>query len=141
MNSKAFEMLLDRLGTDFDAWPSDEAREAKALLATSDEARKAYDMLLRIEGLIGASRPRVAAGTEQIVIRRALADIALREASPTLLDRFRALIFAPVPRAAFALSLAALGFAVGIVVGSPLTDRAADTGGSMITASGDDVVF
>jgi len=140
MNTKAFEMLLDRLGTDFDAWPSDEAREAKALLATSGEARKAYDMLLRIEGLIGASRPRVAAGAEQAVIRRALADIALREASPTWLDRFRALIFAPVPRAAFAISLAALGFAVGIAIGNPL-ERSADTGGSMITASGDDVVF
>jgi hypothetical protein len=141
MNSKAFETLLDRLGTDFDAWPSDEAREAKALLATSDEARQAYDMLRRIEGLIGASRPLIAAGAEQTVIRRALAEIALREASPTWLDRFRALIFAPVPRAAFAISLAALGFAVGIVVNNPLTDRTADTGGGMITASGDDVVF
>jgi hypothetical protein len=140
MNSKAFEMLLDRLGTDFQAWPSDEAREAKALLATSDEARKAYDMLRRVEGMIGASRPRIAAGAEQMVIRRALAEIALREASPTLLDRFRALVFAPVPRAAFAISLAALGFAVGIVVGNP-TSRGVDTGGSMITASGDDVVF
>jgi hypothetical protein len=140
MNSKAFEMLLDRMGTDFDAWPSDEAREAKALLATSDEARKAYDALLRIEGLIEASRPRIAQGAEQVVIRRALADIALREASPTWLDRVRALIFAPVPGAAFAISLAALGFTVGIFVGNPLTDRAADTG-SMITASGDDVVF
>src|ERR1700760_2201593 len=95
MNSKAFEMLLDRLGADFDAWPSDEAREAKALLATSAEARQAYDMLLRIEGLLEASRPRVPAGAEQVVIRRALANIALREASPTLLDRFRALLFAP----------------------------------------------
>jgi hypothetical protein len=141
MNSKAFEMLLDRLGTDFDAWPSDEAREAKTLLATSDEARQAYDMLLRIEGLIGASRPHIAPGADQMVIRRALADIALREASPTLLDRFRALLFAPVPRAAFAISLAALGFAVGILVSNPLTERGADTGGSMITASGDDVVF
>jgi hypothetical protein len=141
MNSKAFEMLLDRLGTDLDAWPSDEAREAKALLATSDEARKAYDMLRRVEGLICASRPRIAAGAEQMVIRRALADIALREAAPTLLDRFRALVFAPVPGAAFAISLAALGFAVGIVVGNPLNDRAVDNGGSMITASGDDVVF
>jgi hypothetical protein len=141
MNSDAFEMLLDRLGTDFAAWPSEEAREAKALLVASAEARKAYDTLLRIEGLIGASRPRIAPGTEQLVLQRALADIALREASPTLLDRFRALIFAPLPRAAFAISLAALGFAVGVAVGNPLTDRSADTGGSMITASGDDVVF
>jgi hypothetical protein len=141
MNSKAFEMLLDRLGTDFDVWPSDEAREAKALLATSDEARGVYNALRRIEEMIGASRPLVAPGAEQMVIRRALADIALREASPTLLDRFRTLIFAPVPRAAFALSLAALGFAVGILVNNPLTDRTADTGSGMITASGDDVVF
>jgi hypothetical protein len=139
MNNKAFEMLLDRLGTDFAAWPSDEAREAKALLATSEEARAAYDMLLRIEELIETSRPRADAGAEQMVIRRALADIALREASPTLLDRFRALVFAPVPRAAFAISLAALGFAVGIVLGNPI-DKSPDTGG-MITASADDVVL
>ena len=141
MNAKAFEMLLDRLGTDFNAWPSEEAGQAKALLATSAEARRSYDALLRIEGLIEASRPRVAPQTQQAVILRALADIALREATPTLLDRFRALLFAPLPRAAFALSLAGIGFAVGIATGNPTTDRAADTGGGLITASADDVVF
>lgn len=140
MNIKAFESLLDRLGTDFNAWPAEEAREAKALLATSEEARRCYKALLRIERLIGASRPRVAPAAQQAVIRRALADIALREASPTLLDRFRALILAPVPRAAFALSLAGIGFAVGLAIGNPANDRA-DTSGSMITASADDVVF
>jgi len=141
MNTKAFETLLDRLGTDFNLWPSEEAGQARALLATSAEARRAYDALLRIEGLIEASRPRIAPQAQQAVILRALADIALREASPTLLDRFRALLFAPLPRAAFALSLAGIGFAVGIATGSPTANRAADTGGSLITASADDVVF
>ncbi len=141
MNAKAFETLLDRLGTDFNTWPSEEALLAKALLVTSAEARQAYDTLVRIEGLIGASRPHVAPVASQAVIRRALADIALREASPTLLDRFRVLLFAPLPRAAFALSLAGIGFAVGIATGNPAADRAVDAGGSMITASADDVVF
>jgi hypothetical protein len=140
MNTKAFELLLDRFGTDFSAWPSDVAHEARALLATSAEARNAYDLLARIEGLIADSRPRVAPLARQAVIRRALADIALREGSPTLLDRFRALLFAPVPRAAFALGLAAIGFAVGIAVGNPTSARATDTGG-LVTASADDVVF
>src|ERR1700761_4918015 len=140
MNTKAFETLLDRLGTDFNAWPAEEADQARALLATPTEARDAYDMLVRIEGLIEASRPRVAPQSQQAVIRRALADIALREASPTLLDRFRALLLAPLPRAAFAFSLAGLGFAVGLATGSPSADKNADTG-SLITASTDDVVF
>ena len=100
-----------------------------------------YAALARIEGFIAASRPRVAPTAQQAVIRRALADIAMREASPTLLDRFRALLFAPLPRAAFAFSLAAIGFAVGIATGSPTTDGIADNSGNLITASADDVVF
>jgi hypothetical protein len=140
MNPNAFELLLDRLGTDFSAWPSEEAHEAMTLLATSAEARAAYDTLAKIEGMIVGSRPRVAPLARQAVIRRALADIALREASPTLLDRFRVLLVAPVPRAAFALGLAAIGFAVGIAVGNPTSARATDTG-VLITASADDVVF
>ena len=60
---------------------------------------------------------------------------------PTLLEQFRALLIAPLPRAAFALSLAGIGFALGIAIGNPTTDRAADTSGSLITASADDVVF
>jgi hypothetical protein len=140
MNTKAFETLLDRLGTDFNAWPSEEADQAKTLLATSAEARAIYDALVRIEGLIEASRPRIVPQAQQAVILRALADIAQREGSPTLLDRFRALLFAPLPRAAFALSLAGIGFAVGLATGNP-ADRDADAGGSLITASADDVVF
>ena len=102
MNNKAFETLLDRLGTDFRAWPSEEAEQARALLAASDEARKSYDMLLRVEGWIEASRPQVAPSSPQAVVRRALADIALRDATPTMLDRFRRLLLAPLqphPRA------------------------------------------
>jgi hypothetical protein len=140
MNTNAFETLLDRLGTDINTWPAEEAEEAKALLVTSEEARRSYDALLRIERLIDASRPQVASTAPQAVIRRALADIALKEASPTLLDRFRALLFAPLARAAFALSLAGIGFAVGLATGSPATD-AGTSSGSMMIASADDVVF
>jgi hypothetical protein len=141
MNNKAFETLLDRLGTDFGTWPSEEAEQARALLAGSDEARKSYDMLLRVEGWIEASRPQVAPSASQMVVRRALADIALRDATPTILDRFRRLLLAPLPRAAFAFSLAAIGFAVGIATGNPSADKTIDTSGSMMTASADDVLF
>jgi hypothetical protein len=141
MNSKAFETLLNRLGTDFASWPAEEAREAADLLAESEVARATYDTLRRIEGWIDASRPRVAASASQSVIRRALADIALKEATPTMLERFRQLLFAPLPRAAFAISLAAIGFVVGIATGNPTADRSADTNGGMMTASADDVLF
>jgi hypothetical protein len=141
MNTKAFETLLDRLGTDFGTWPSEEAEQARALLAGSDEARKSYDLLLRVEGWIDASRPQVGPSSPQAVVRRALADIALREATPTMLDRFRRLLFAPLPRAAFAFSLAAIGFAVGIATGTPNAGKTFDTSGSMMTASVDDVLF
>jgi hypothetical protein len=141
MNTKAFETLLDRLGTDFGTWPSEEAELARMLLAESEEARNAYASLRRIESWIDASRPRIAPSAPQAVLRRALADIALREATPTLLERFRQLLFAPLPGAAFALSLAALGFAVGIAVGSPSAQKTVDPGSNLITASVDDVVF
>ena len=141
MNTKAFETLLDRLGTDFGKWPSEEAEQARMLLAESDEARKSYDMLMRVEGWIDASRPRIAPSAPLTVVRRALADIALREATPTVLDRFRRLLFAPLPRAAFAISLAGIGFAVGVATGSPSAGKTFDTSGGMMTASADDVLF
>ena len=141
MNNKAFETLLDRLGSDFGTWPSEEAEQARALLVESDEARKSYDMFLRVEGWIDASRPQVAPSSLQTVVRRALADIALREATPTMLDRFRRLLLAPLPRAAFAFSLASIGFAVGIATGNPNAGKTFDTSGSMMTASVDDVLF
>lgn len=141
MNNKAFETLLDRLGTDFSTWPSEEAEQTRALLAESDEARKSYDMLLQVEGWIEASRPQIAPSAPHAVVRRALADIALRDATPTMLDQFRRLLLAPLPRAAFAFSLAAIGFAVGIATGNPSEGKTFDTSGSMMTASVDDVLF
>ena len=141
MNYSAFEMLLDRFGTDFAGWPSEEAGQAKELLAESEEARRSYDMLVRIEGLIDASRPQVESASAQRAIRGALTDIAEREAAPSLLERFRALLFAPVPRAAFAVTMAAIGFAAGIAIGNPSGAKMFDTSGSMMTASADDVLF
>jgi len=141
MNTKAFETLLDRLGTDLDAWPAEEAEQARALLGESDAARRAYQRLVQVEGWIEASRPRIAPSAPLAVVRRALADIAVWEATPTLLDRFRRLLFAPLPRAAFAFSLAAIGFAVGIAIGNPNAGKTFDMSGSMMTASVDDVLF
>ena len=141
MNNKAFESLLDRLGTDLGAWPSEEAEQAKTLLAASEEARASLAALLRVESWIDATRPRIDASALQAVMRRALADIAARDATPTLLERFRQLLLAPLPRAGLALTMAAIGFAVGIATGSPTAQKSADPSGNMITASIDDVVF
>jgi hypothetical protein len=141
MNTKAFETLLDRLGTDFDTWPAEEAGQARTLLAQSEAARKSYAMLRQVESWIDASRPRIAPSAPQAVVRRALADIAVRDSTPTPLERFRQLLLAPLPRAAFAISLAALGFAVGIATGNPSAAKTFDTSGNMLTASVDDVLF
>lgn len=141
MNNTAFEMLLDRFGTDFARWPSEESEQARALLTGSDEARRTYDMLLRVEKLIDRGNPHVSATSVRRVVRGALADIVAREAAPSLLERFRALLFAPLPRAAFAIALAGIGFALGISIGNPNSGKIFDTSGSVLTASADDVLF
>jgi hypothetical protein len=141
MNTTAFEMLLDRLGTDFAVWPFEEAEQARAILADSEEARRSYDALRRIESLLEGSRPLVGAASVQKAIRGALFDIATREETPSLLERFRALLFAPLPRAAFAITMAASGFAVGIAVGNPNAGKIFDISGNLMTASADDVLF
>jgi hypothetical protein len=142
MDAKTFEVMLDRLGTDFSRWPVDDAEEAKKLLVRSDEARRSYDLLQRIEGLIDGSRPHFAPTQAQRVIQRALTEITRREETPSLLERFRLLLAAPLPRAAFAMSLTAIGFAIGIAVGNPTTERAFDASGSgLLVMSADDVLF
>ena len=142
MDAKTFEVLLDRMGTDFTAWPSDAAGEAKKLLVHSQEARLSYEALRRVEAMIGSSRPRVAGLSAHRVVRRALAEIARREANPALLLRLLNFLLAPVPRAALAVTVTGIGFAVGIAIGNPTTDGTSYSNGSlMITASADDVLF
>lgn len=142
MDAGAFEILLDRLGTDFAAWPADKAEQARKLLIRSEEARRAHTALSRVEAMIASTRPLVTDAQAKRVVNRALAAIVRREAAPTLMERFRLLLAAPLPRAAFAMSLTALGFAVGIAVGYPNAEHPFDREGSaFVTTSADDVLF
>lgn len=142
MDAKTFEILLDRLGTDFAAWPADKAEQARKLLIRSDEARRSHATLRRVEAMIASTRPLVTSLQTQRIVNRALAEITRREAAPSLMERFRLLLAAPLPRAAFAMSLTAIGFAVGIAVGYPNAEHPFDSDGSaFITTSADDVLF
>ena len=141
-DAKAFSVMLDRFGTDFGRWPAAYADQAKKLLIHSADARHAYDVLARIEALIDSSRPAVAPASIQRTVARTLAAVAAREATPSLLDRFRVLFAAPLPRAAFAMCLTGIGFAIGIAIGNPTTERAIDApGSSFLLTSADDVLF
>lgn len=142
MNIKNFENLLDRLGSDLSVWPSGEAEQARQLLLLSAEARSAHEMLLRLESILGESRPEINTTQVSRVIAKSLAEIATKEARPTIFERLRLLLAAPVPRAAFAMTLTAIGFAIGIAVGSPGGEQLADTTNlPLIMASADDVPF
>jgi hypothetical protein len=142
MDAKTFDVTLNRLGTNFNHWPLADAEQAKTLLVKSAQARQSYDMLLRIEAMIDNSRPRFAPAQAQRVVHRALAEITRRDAMPSLLERFRVLLTAPVPRAAFAMSLTGIGFAIGIAVGNPTAEHPFDGNGSAFThMSADDVLF
>ncbi len=142
MLTKDFETLLDRWGTDLAAWPEAEADAGRLLLVWSKDARAAYDALLQVETYIAASRPAVTAAQASRVVRRAMAEIERREAHPPLLERFRRLLLAPLPRAAMAMSLTALGFAIGLAVTGPATGARFDVSGSpLMPTSADDVLF
>jgi hypothetical protein len=142
MDAKSFEVMLDRLGTDFTRWPTDDADRARKLLVHSAQARSAYDTLVRIEALIDGSRPNIGASNAQRVVNRAIIEITRRDSAPSLLERFRLLLAAPLPRAAFAMSLTGIGFVIGITVGNPTTQRALDASGSgILVTSVDDVLF
>ncbi len=142
MDAKTFEVLLDRLGTNFADWPSDAAVQAKKLLVHSQEARRSYEALRRIETMIGSSRPRIAQLSAHRAVRRALSEIARREANPALLLRLVNFLLAPVPRAALVVTVTGIGFVVGIAIGNPTTEGTSYSNGSlMMTASADDVLF
>jgi hypothetical protein len=49
---KHFQTMLDRHGSNLDLWPQSEAAKAKRFLLSSEEARRAYDNLARLESLI-----------------------------------------------------------------------------------------
>ena len=142
MQITQFQALLDRFGTDFEAWPPADARNARRLLATSEDARHRFETLTGIESWLEASRPKIDQRRARAVVQGTLAEIARIGMRPAFLDRLRAAFASPLPRAAFAVSLTAIGFALGLALGNPGADRSADTqGGPLMTASADDVLF
>ena len=143
MNIETFQTLLDRRGTNFADWPAYAAEEAKKLLLRSEEARLSYDALRRLETLIEASRPQVIPSRADRVVRSALAEVARRDANPTVLQRLLHLLFAPAARAAMAVGVIVIGFGLGMAIGNPLDDTTPtfSSGSLMMTASADDVLF
>jgi hypothetical protein len=142
MKITQFQTLLDRFGSDFGTWPPAEAERARRLLATSQDARRRHDTLTGIESWLDASRPRVDQHQARALVRQTLAEIARIGGRPVFLDRLRAAFASPLPRAAFALCLTAIGFAFGLAVGNPRADVSANVqGGPLMIAIADDVLF
>jgi len=143
MNTEAFDTLLNRLGTDLSVWPQGAAEEAKKLLLRSQSARGSYDALRGLETMIEASRPAVLPAQMRRVVQGALAEIARREANPTLLERFLRLLLAPTARAALAVGVTVAGFGLGMALRNPTPAAPAYANGGvlMMTASADDVLF
>ena len=138
---KNFETLLDRYGSDFNSWPKSEADNAKRFLLSSGEARRAYDRLTQLESWIAASQPRVSDESVRRVVNRSVHAVRNRAPVLSLIDRFRILMAAPMPRVAFVMGLTAVGFGLGVALGAPEIGAVEGTGGPLMTASADDVLF
>jgi hypothetical protein len=138
---KNFQDLLDRYGADLDRWPTAEAEQAKRFLLVSSEARSAQRALARLESWIVASQPRVSEAGVRRVIDGSIAFIEAHAPRMSVIDRFRLLLAAPVPRVAFVMGLTAIGFALGVALGAPEFGASEAAGGHVLTASADDVLF
>jgi hypothetical protein len=142
MRNEDFEMLLDRWGADFANWPAAQAEAARHLLVWSREAQRAHATLKRVEQGLAATRPTIDAAQVERVMRRAMAAVERREANPSLLERFRRMLLAPLPRAALAMSLTAIGFAIGLAATGPTAAARFDTSAApLMPTSADDVLF
>lgn len=141
MQYKDFEALLDRWGADFANWPAAEAETARHLLVWSREAQAAHAALKYVEQGLAATRPAIDAAQAERVVRRAIAAVERREANPSLLERFRRMLLAPLPRAAMAMSLTAIGFAIGLAATGPTAAARFDTSAPLMATSADDVLF
>lgn len=141
MQNTEFETLLDRWGTDFTAWPAADAQAARHLLVWSRGAQDAYGALKRVEQGLAATRPAITAAQGERVVRRAIAAVGRRETNPPLLERFRRVLLVPLPRAAMAMSLTGIGFAIGLALTTPTAVRFDTSASPLMPTSADDVLF
>jgi hypothetical protein len=142
MDIESFRGALDRFGSAFSAWPLPDVRNARRLLTASDEARRARGLTQRIETEIGSSRPAVGKERAQLIVTRAMIEIARREARAAAQSPFQTMLSYPLLRAACLVSLPAIGFAIGLAVGTPdLTSGKVGTDGMASAVSLDDGAF
>ncbi len=132
MKTKTFDKMLDRYGGNLADWPACEATRARKLMAISTAARRSFAAAQLLETHIRDSRAVVDPMQAARVAARALSAVAAHEASPRRIDRLRAALAAPLPRAAFAVSLTAIGFSIGLAVGAPMTGSAGEASASTL---------
>jgi len=146
VNTKKLEAYLDRYGAKLDQWPADAAREARAFLVRSEEARRCYGAFLRVVALLEASRPKPDSLCAMRIVSRALREVRglprRRSVADRLYGGLRGLAAVPTPRLAFfVVAATALGFVMGVLLGSPGGDTGATPHGLPVIASADDVLF
>ena len=141
MDRKKLLTYLDRHGARLEDWPEDAAGEARQLLARCAESRRSFGVCRRVEAWLEATRPSVDSICTTRVVARALREIRVQPPRATLFDRLSAVFAIPAPRLAFAVLATAVGFAVGLWLGTPGADRTAGPHGLPVIASADDVLF
>jgi hypothetical protein len=123
MDIHGFRDALDRFGSAFSVWPLKEVRKGRNLLAVSAEARRAREAARQVEGGIASSRPSIGPDRARAVVAAAMVEIAQREMRSAVGNPFLAMLVSPFLRTALMLSLPAVGFAIGLAVGSPDLSR------------------
>ena len=124
-----FRRLVEAYGADLGRWPEDAREPARALLATSAEARTLSGAELALDTVL----QRYTAPALEPAFERRLNEIPLRTARGL---RFR-------PRALWAPALAwALAAVCGVWLGTAFPDGAADASDDVqVTATGDDALL
>lgn len=113
MNLQQFEAHLDRLGCDLDAWPTAEARAARALLASDTNAAEALAAATAVARHLDAQRRHQAPAG--LAARIATTATARRGDPAQALERLFAQLLSPPWRPALlALLPLAVGFAIGM---------------------------
>jgi hypothetical protein len=141
MDRKKLLEYLDRHGGKLEDWPDEAARDARKLLANCQESRRSFGACRRIEAWLESTRPSIDSICTTRVVSRALRDIRDLPPRRTVFDRLRPVFAIPAPRLAFAALATAVGFAVGLWLGSPGADLTAGPHGLPVIASAGDVLF